>query len=589
MNSLYVVCLALTLCCCAAQNYRTSMRLDQPTPDLSGYSSSNTFIPKQRQPLQQDMQMQVPSSNYGSGLQQMRPQFEQPKLQQAYGYSQQGKPISNYGMISSIQMDTTPQQSVPMPLSPEDILCQGKQPGTVIPLEDTRIYVTCLDDSKGVSQKCPRHLHYITQVARCERKMSQLLPPCLSNPCQNGGVCSELDIFTYKCDCPSGFEGQQCERDQRACQQNPCGQDGVCKGFRFGSALSYVCICQEGNAYGPSCQQAIPNPCQSTEQYLPLGYSDKGFVMCDGERFFIESCPGTTIWDNSQKTCMSVEMPLAQDQSSYSKGNYQQQPSSYSAYTQPSRSLITGYSGSQQTLPTQQFDPMRVRPQFDVPQQKPIMSQHGYGSIDRTDRIDQQQLDMPKPMMKDQGYGQQMDMTKPIMRDQSMMRDSSMMRDPAMMRDQSMMRDPAMMRDQSMMRDPAMMRDQPMDMTPTSSMFGSKQMQQDGQPWDTSKSHRPQHIGGSFSTSQQLDVSPQKPMISQGYSTGVQQQDMQPQRMVDTSSMLASRPMQQDVQPVSSSYSSVNTPMSDQRRPVVSSSFVQQPQFDVPKQQNYGF
>ena len=35
--------------------------------------------------------------------------------------------------------------------------------------------------------------------------------PCHPNPCQNGGSCHATDEHNYKCVCPTGFEGFNCQ------------------------------------------------------------------------------------------------------------------------------------------------------------------------------------------------------------------------------------------------------------------------------------------------------------------------------------------------------------------------------------------
>lgn len=51
-----------------------------------------------------------------------------------------------------------------------------------------------------------------------------------------------------------------------------------------------------------------PSPCNKLDGTHGLGITDKGFLMCDGERMFVESCPGGTIWDNVNKACVWPDM-----------------------------------------------------------------------------------------------------------------------------------------------------------------------------------------------------------------------------------------------------------------------------------------
>ncbi len=159
-----------------------------------------------------------------------------------------------------------------------DILCRGQHAETVIPLDGVRRFVVCLDESKGFEQQCPKGLFYHPDSRRCERSMLSFSPlhfsflkllfssielgplesPCASQPCLNGGQCTQTDVSSYQCQCPPGLDGKHCELDGRVCQtQQPCGQspDTKCQSFRIGAALQYVCILQGGRGYGLNSQQ----------------------------------------------------------------------------------------------------------------------------------------------------------------------------------------------------------------------------------------------------------------------------------------------------------------------------------------------
>jgi len=257
--------------------------------------------------------------NYGGSVVE---KFLPPPVQTGYGSSIEVRPLTRvfptqgygqgYGSSSPrvIQFDQTPLPPPQIILTPADMLCQGQPAETVIPIEDNRKFVVCIGDNKGVEQSCPRGLFYHTTSRRCERKLGPLENVCASQPCLNGGQCVPTESW-YQCQCAPGYDGHLCEFDAHYCQtQSPCGQssDARCQSFRWGAALQWVCIFQDGLAYGLSSTQVQPSPCGGIDGPQALAVSNKGFIMCDGERMHVESCPGGTIWDDLNKACTWPDM-----------------------------------------------------------------------------------------------------------------------------------------------------------------------------------------------------------------------------------------------------------------------------------------
>jgi len=277
----------------------SSTVFSRSVPTYGGYGSApvpemRTFLTGVReQPIHRTLLPSLPvvSEGYGHSL---------PPVTDGYGSTfitpslPRTLPVSPYGGMTRIAFD----------LTPADALCRGKLPETVIPIEDGRKFVVCLDDSKGTEQSCPRGLFYHELSRRCERKFGPPENLCASQPCLNGGQCF-VEGVTYQCQCAAGFDGKNCELDARPCSTLPCGQapDTRCQSFRWGAALPYICIFQDGFAYGVNPTQIHASPCLGLDGPHALLSSDRGFIMCDGERMFIESCPGGTIWDDSHKAC----------------------------------------------------------------------------------------------------------------------------------------------------------------------------------------------------------------------------------------------------------------------------------------------
>ncbi|KAJ8036808.1 Fibropellin-1 [Holothuria leucospilota] len=80
---------------------------------------------------------------------------------------------------------------------------------------------------------------------------------CNPNPCQNGGICDDLNR-NYSCMCLPGFEGRDCQINIDECASNPCLNNAVqcLDGPNF-----FFCVCAPGYT-GTRCETEI-DPCLS--------------------------------------------------------------------------------------------------------------------------------------------------------------------------------------------------------------------------------------------------------------------------------------------------------------------------------------
>uniref|UniRef100_A0A8C0F402 Slit guidance ligand 1 n=1 Tax=Bubo bubo TaxID=30461 RepID=A0A8C0F402_BUBBB len=94
--------------------------------------------------------------------------------------------------------------------------------------------------------------------------------PCLSSPCQNQGTCHNDPLGFYRCACPSGYKGRDCEVALSGCSSNPCANGGTCQP-------------QEGEGAGGSHKPPACPRCECAPGYMGNNCSED-FDDCQDHR-----------------------------------------------------------------------------------------------------------------------------------------------------------------------------------------------------------------------------------------------------------------------------------------------------------------
>ena len=65
-----------------------------------------------------------------------------------------------------------------------------------------------------------------TSLTECQLSFTEV-DTCVSSPCMNGGACFNTKE-SYRCECASGYNGQNCENEINECVSSPCYQQSTC-------------------------------------------------------------------------------------------------------------------------------------------------------------------------------------------------------------------------------------------------------------------------------------------------------------------------------------------------------------------------
>ena len=116
---------------------------------------------------------------------------------------------------------------------------------------------------------------------------------CDSQPCQNGRTCYD-EIGKYTCACKANYEGRNCETDKNPCSSNPCQNGGTCVKNENG----YECQCAVGFT-GSNCETRVVY--EDDRQSQPC---KNGGICEDGVNKFTCKCifywTGSTCEDSSE-------------------------------------------------------------------------------------------------------------------------------------------------------------------------------------------------------------------------------------------------------------------------------------------------
>ncbi|CAF0732303.1 unnamed protein product, partial [Brachionus calyciflorus] len=174
-------------------------------------------------------------------------------------------------------------------------------------------FIVCLDDADFTIMDCPDGLVFNQYLDRCDYTAEATNSGCESSPCQYGAKCVQSeDNNDYKCECPEGFSGKNCEKSPDFCASNPCGSQGVCHSLPYDSPIPYYCTCFDNQAFGVNCDEdSEKNPCLNDETELEVfktDLDDSIYVHCNNHKMHLKYCHKPLVFSQEHQACEWVDL-----------------------------------------------------------------------------------------------------------------------------------------------------------------------------------------------------------------------------------------------------------------------------------------
>ncbi|XP_039362428.1 protein crumbs homolog 2 isoform X5 [Mauremys reevesii] len=142
---------------------------------------------------------------------------------------------------------------------------------------------------------------------------------CESQPCQNGGCCTDL-VNGFLCHCLPGYSGVECAVNIDECKDDPCENGATCKD----AIADYFCYCapsQDGIIWGgkncsvelTGCQK---HACQNEALCIPTYQAETHGHLCQCQPGFYDAkCSTPTTFSFSSRGYIFIDMPMNNNRS----------------------------------------------------------------------------------------------------------------------------------------------------------------------------------------------------------------------------------------------------------------------------------